>query len=94
MPTLIHWFRRDLRVEGNLALLENMRRTGGRTLGLFCFDSKFLSRDDFSHNRFAFFLKTIAALKADLKKLGGDMLVVDSGFDSDLLKDDEDAAAD
>ena len=76
-PWGIHWFRRDLRVIGNLALMENHRRTGGRTLGLFCFDSSFLSRDDFSHNRFAFFLETLKVLRKDLKSLGGDLLVVD-----------------
>ena len=74
----LHWFRRDLRVEGNQALWANFERTGGRTLGLFCFDAKFLGRDDFSHNRFAFFLKTIAALRESLHALGGDLLVIDS----------------
>jgi deoxyribodipyrimidine photo-lyase len=51
----IHWFRRDLRVVGNEVLLENARRNDGKVLGLFCFDSVFLSREDFSNNRFAFF---------------------------------------
>lgn len=76
-PWGIHWFRRDLRVPGNFALEANRRTTDGRTLGLFCFDSRFLSRDDFSHNRFAMFLATIEELRKDLKKLGGDLLVVD-----------------
>lgn len=74
----IHWFRRDLRVEGNQALHENIRANGGRTVCLFCFDSQFLSRDDFSNNRFAFFLETIEALKSDLQAIGADLLVVDS----------------
>ena len=73
----IHWFRRDLRVPDNAALAANHERTGGHTLGLFCFDSKFLSRDDFSPNRFAFFLKTIRALREDWRRQGGDLLVVD-----------------
>ncbi|MBL7544233.1 MAG: deoxyribodipyrimidine photo-lyase [Bdellovibrionaceae bacterium] len=74
----IHWFRRDLRVADNAALKENWRRTHRRTLGLFCFDSKFLSRSDFSHNRFAFFLKTLNQLRQDWRKSGGDLLIVDS----------------
>ena len=74
----IHWFRRDLRVFGNLALQENLKRTGGNTLGIFCFDSKFLSRSDFSANRFGFFLKTLVALREELREQGGDLLVVDS----------------
>jgi deoxyribodipyrimidine photo-lyase len=85
----IHWFRRDLRIEGNPALLWNHERHEGRVLGVFFFDSVFLSRKDFSHNRFAFFIDTLEALRQDLRKAGGDLLVVDSvpekGF-PDLLK--------
>lgn len=73
----IHWFRRDLRIAGNAALQNNWKKNEGRVLGLFCFDSKFLSREDFSHNRFAFFLKTLKALKMDFKAAGGDLLVLD-----------------
>lgn len=74
----IHWFRRDLRVQGNHGLFANWQATGGNTLGLFCFDSQFLARTDFSHQRFAFFLNTLKQLKEDLKKRGGDILVIDS----------------
>ncbi len=73
----IHWFRRDLRIAGNAALRENWKRTQGRTLGLFCFDSKFLARSDFSNNRFAFFLKTLKALRREFVSMGGDLWVVD-----------------
>ena len=73
----LHWFRRDLRIPGNQALHENARLTAGRTLGVFCFDSSFLGRQDFSHNRFAFFLKTLAALRQDWSRIGGHLLVVD-----------------
>ncbi|PWU06876.1 MAG: deoxyribodipyrimidine photo-lyase [Verrucomicrobia bacterium] len=75
-PWGIHWFRRDLRIVGNTALQENLNQTQGRTVALFCFDSKFLARSDFSHNRFAFFLQTLRALKEDLKQRGGDLLVI------------------
>lgn len=73
----IHWFRRDLRTAGNPALEAARTRTGGRVLGLFCFDSAFLSRPDFSPNRFAFFLATLRALRHELRAQGGDLLVVD-----------------
>lgn len=73
----IHWFRRDLRIIDNKALKEIWKNTSGKTLGIFCFDSKFLSRPDFSPNRFAFFLKTLRALKAEFVSKGGDLLVVD-----------------
>lgn len=73
----IHWFRRDLRLAGNPALQHNLQKHQGRVLGLFCFDSKFLSRDDFSHVRFSFFLETLGELRKEMKAKGGDLLVLD-----------------
>lgn len=82
MPTApygLHWFRRDLRVAGNPALQANWRRHHGRVLGLFAFDHTFLGRSDFSHNRFGFFLRTMEALREELRSIGGDLLVLDVG---------------
>jgi len=76
-PFGVHWFRRDLRVAGNPGLQKNFHVHRGRVVGLFCFDSSFLARADFSHNRFAFFLKTLRALREELRELGSDLLVVD-----------------
>ena len=73
----IHWFRRDLRIAGNICLKRNLKLHEGRVLGLFCFDSQFLSRPDFSHHRFAFFMKALAALQKEMREQGGDLLVVD-----------------
>ncbi len=73
----IHWFRRDLRIADNPALHAQILKHQGRVLGIFCFDSKFLTRDDFSHHRFAFFLKTLASLQKDMRAAGGDLLVLD-----------------
>jgi deoxyribodipyrimidine photo-lyase len=73
----LHWFRRDLRIAGNTALKYNWQKNNGRVLGVFCFDSIFLSRPDFSNNRFALFLKTLEALQAELRAAGGDLLVID-----------------
>jgi deoxyribodipyrimidine photo-lyase len=78
-PYGVHWFRRDLRVAGNPALLDNWQRHQGRVLGLFTFDQTFLSRPDFSVNRFAFFLATLTALRDELRQHGGDLLVLDVG---------------
>lgn len=74
----IHWFRRDLRLAGNPALLWNCQQNQGRVVGLFSFDSQFLSRADFSANRFGFFLNTLKALKKEMKAQGGDLLVLDA----------------
>ncbi len=73
----VHWFRRDLRVAGNPALQASFKKHDGRVVGLFCFDSKFLSRPDFSHNRFAFFMETMRELAAELREMGSDLWVVD-----------------
>jgi len=78
-PYAIHWFRRDLRVSGNEILDWSRQRFNGRVLGLFCFDKLFLSRKDFSHNRFQFFLETLKSLKKELRKMGGDLLLLDTG---------------
>lgn len=75
----IHWFRRDLRVAGNPALQVNWRDHQGAVLGLFCFDKKFLSRSDFSINRFQFFLNSLENLRNELRETGGDLLFMDIG---------------
>lgn len=74
----LHWFRRDLRISGNPALNWNSKQHQGRVLGVFFFDSSFLSRPDFSHSRFGFFLKSLAALQGELRQQGGDLLVLDA----------------
>jgi deoxyribodipyrimidine photo-lyase len=73
----IHWFRRDLRVAGNAALEWSWREHQGKVVGIFIFDSKFLARADFSHNRFGFFLNTLKVLKTELLEIGSDLLVLD-----------------
>jgi deoxyribodipyrimidine photolyase len=72
----LHGFRRDLRVAGNPALGWSAAEHGGRVLGLFCFDARFLARPDFSVDGFAFFLATLKALRDELRALGGDLLVL------------------
>jgi deoxyribodipyrimidine photo-lyase len=82
----LHWFRRDLRVAGNAGLQWSWKQHSGRVVGVFAFDSKFLGRDDFSLNRFGFFLKTLEALKTELKENGSDLLVLDVGPDEAFEK--------
>jgi deoxyribodipyrimidine photo-lyase len=85
----LHWFRRDLRVAGNPALHWSWKEHRGRVLGVFCFDRKFLSRSDFSTNRFQFFLETLRSLQSELEELGSGLLILDVGPDeaySELLE--------
>lgn len=76
-PYALHWFRRDLRLRGNPALMKNLQEYDGRVLGVFFFDSTFLARADFSHNRFGFFLQTLHALREEMRASGGELLVLD-----------------
>ena len=85
----IHWFRRDLRVAGNPGLEHLQKEYSGKVLGLFCFDKEFLSRDDFSANRFQFFLKTLEDLQTQMRTVGGDLICVDTAPENtfkDLFK--------
>ena len=85
-PFAIHWFRRDLRIEGNEAFLKQVKKFEGRVLGLFIFDQKFLKRDDFSHKRFDFFLSTLLELQKSLADLGSDLLIGEHGPDDEFVK--------
>lgn len=85
-PYGLHWFRRDLRVAGNSALRKNYAQFSGRVLGIFCFDPVFLSRDDFSYDRFGFFLNTLESLREELRFMGGDLLVLDGGPDEAMAR--------
>lgn len=73
----LHWFRRDLRLPGNQAFIEQSKRTSGKVLGIFCFDKTFLGRPDFSYRRFQFFIQRLESLKEELQALGSDLLVLD-----------------
>ncbi|MCB0379356.1 MAG: deoxyribodipyrimidine photo-lyase [Bdellovibrionales bacterium] len=82
----IHWFRRDLRVAGNQALQSHWKANQGRVLGLFCFDKAFLSRPDFSVNRFQLFIDSLYELKMELRELGSDLLFLDVGPEKSFPK--------
>lgn len=75
----IHWFRRDLRLAGNALFFQQVKKYQGRVLGIFIFDPTFLSRPDFSHARFDFFLNSLKELRLELKELGSDLLILDKG---------------
>ena len=74
----IHWFRRDLRVEGNALFLRQVKKFQGNVLGIFIFDPQFLAREDFSHKRFDFFLETLKILKKSFNQIGSDLLILES----------------
>ena len=85
-PYALHWFRRDLRVAGNESLHRLRREFDGKVLGVFCFDKKFLARDDFSVPRFQFFLATLEALRTELQAIGSDLKFLDVSPDEGFEK--------
>ncbi len=66
---VIHWFRRDLRLEDNLALAA-AARSGAPVVPVFIFDPAILGGRYFSAARFDWLLANLRALDADLRAQG------------------------
>ncbi|MBE9155476.1 deoxyribodipyrimidine photo-lyase [Nodosilinea sp. LEGE 06152] len=82
MNTTIVWFRRDLRVSDHEPLLRAARR--GLVVPVFIFDRALLHHPETGPARVAFMLAALHALDADLKALGG-RLIVRSGDPVEVL---------
>ncbi len=67
---LIHWFRRDLRLRDNTALLAAAAMSGGAVMPVFIFDDAIIQGRFASPARTQFLLDCLAALDADLRALG------------------------
>lgn len=72
--TVIHWFRRDLRLTDNTALNAALR-SGQPVVPLFVFDSAILNSSRTGTPRLAFMLDALRALDAGLRAKGGRLLV-------------------
>jgi len=81
---IIHWFRRDLRVTDNTALLAAARDAEGEVLPVFVLDDALLRGRDVAPARVQFLLESLAALDASLRALGS-RLVVLRGAPGDVL---------
>lgn len=84
MPTIIHWFRRDLRLHDNPALAESLRVSGGRVVPLFIFDDAILKSPRVGAARVTFMREALAALDGSLRERGS-QLVVRRGAPADIL---------
>ncbi len=83
MKTVIHWFRRDLRVSDNVALAEAVRRAE-QIIPVFIFEDAFRSGPDVGAARLAFLLQSVESLRKNLAELGYS-LVVRNGKSAELL---------
>ena len=70
----IHWFRRDLRLADNTALIAALR-TGARVVPLFIFDPAILRSARTGAPRVAFMLRALHALDERLRERGSALLV-------------------
>ncbi|MEI8290597.1 MAG: deoxyribodipyrimidine photo-lyase [Verrucomicrobiota bacterium] len=83
MKTVIHWFRRDLRVSDNVALSEAARRAE-QVVPVFIFEEAFRSGPDVGAARLAFLLQSVEALRTELASLGH-ALVIRCGEPEEIL---------
>ncbi len=74
MSTLVHWFRRDLRVEDNTAL-SRAARDADRVVPVFVLDDRFASDPGIGPARFRFLRESLEDLEANLRRAGGRLLL-------------------
>ena len=83
MKTVIHWFRRDLRVSDNVALSEAAKRAE-QVVPVFIFEDAFHTGPDVGAARLAFLLQSVESLRKNLLELGH-TLVVRCGKSEEIL---------
>ena len=74
MTTLIHWFRRDLRVEDNTALAR-AARDGGRVVPVFVLDDHYADDPTVGPARFRFLRESLEDLERRLSRIGGRLIL-------------------
>ena len=70
----IFWFRRDLRLEDNVAL-HNALKSGGKILPVFIFDEEIIDNLPKDDARVSFIYQTLHQLDTELKKEGSSLLI-------------------
>lgn len=74
MKTVIHWFRRDLRVSDNTALAEAAKRAE-TVIPVFIFEDAFRTGPDVGAARLAFLLESVDSLRKNLAALGYPLII-------------------
>ena len=67
---MLHWFRKDLRLEDNTALSEAVRDAAGDVVPFYSSEPTLLEREDMAATRVRFVLESLADLAAQLERLG------------------------
>ncbi len=83
MKTVVHWFRRDLRISDNTALSEAAKRAE-LVVPVFIFEDAFRTGPDVGAGRLAFLLQSVEALRKNLAELGH-TLIIRCGKSEELL---------
>ncbi len=83
MKTVLHWFRRDLRVSDNVALSAAAQRAE-TVIPLFIFEDAFRTGPDVGAARLAFLLQSVESLRKNLAELGH-TLVIRCGKSEEIL---------
>ncbi|MDR3457665.1 MAG: deoxyribodipyrimidine photo-lyase [Verrucomicrobiae bacterium] len=74
MKTVIHWFRRDLRMSDNTALSEAGRRAE-TVIPVFIFEDAFRTGPDVGAARLEFLLQSVHSLRKNLAELGHPLII-------------------
>ncbi len=72
--TIVHWFRRDLRVEDNTALAR-AARDGGRVVPVFVLDDHYAEDPNVGPARFRFLRESLEDLEKGLARVGGRLVL-------------------
>ena len=83
MTTLVHWFRRDLRVDDNTALVR-AARDADRVVPVFILDDRYATDARVGPARFRFLRESLQALDERLREVGG-RLILRQGPAADAL---------
>ncbi len=74
MKTVLHWFRRDLRVSDNVALSEAVKRAE-QVVPVFIFEDAFRTGPDVGAARLEFLLQSVESLRKNLLELGHHLVI-------------------
>ena len=75
---ILHWFRKDLRLDDNTALSEAVRDAAGDVVPFYSSEPTLLGREDMAATRVRFVLESLADLAAQVERLGS-RLALDHG---------------